>query len=172
MLISAGALDSPAILERSGIGHPDVLTAAGVPVVVESPKVGENLAEHRGITMMFDTQGTMSYNNQLNSLPRQLLTGIKYLLTHNGVISYGGYNSLGYFKSDPSADRPDMFAMITPSPSMSSKQDLPRPPSSGLSAAPSGGSASSCRRQRRSAHSYLRERPQRRFPRRSLASCA
>ncbi len=114
ILLAAGALDTPTILERSGIGRRDVLEAAGVPVLVESPKVGENLREHRGISLLFDIDGTMSYNNQLSTLPRQLLTGFKYLFSRKGVMSFGGYNGLGYFKSDPSQKRPDVYAMFTP----------------------------------------------------------
>lgn len=114
VLLAAGAMDTPGILERSGIGDPDVLTAAGVDVRVVSPKVGENLSEHRGLTLMYDTTGTPSYNEQLNSSIRQGLTGLKYLFTRTGVMSFGGYNALAHFKSDPSQSRPDVFGMFTP----------------------------------------------------------
>ena len=127
ILLAAGALDTPTILERSGIGRPDVLEAAGVKVLVESPKVGENLSEHRGVMMMFDSKGTLSYNSQLSSLPRQLLTGLKYLFTRKGVMSYGGYNALGYFKSDPDQERPDVFAMFTPISIDPAKPQVPTP---------------------------------------------
>jgi len=46
VIVSAGAIQSPQILELSGIGRPDVLAAAGIPVKVSSPMVGENLQDH------------------------------------------------------------------------------------------------------------------------------
>lgn len=46
IVLSAGSVQSPQILELSGVGRPDVLSAAGVPVKVNSPSVGENLHDH------------------------------------------------------------------------------------------------------------------------------
>lgn len=46
IVVSAGSAKSPQVLEQSGIGRPDILEAAGVPVLVNSPMVGENLQDH------------------------------------------------------------------------------------------------------------------------------
>lgn len=46
VILSGGSVQSPQLLELSGIGNAEVLGAAGVPVVVNSPKVGENLQDH------------------------------------------------------------------------------------------------------------------------------
>ena len=46
VILSAGSVQSPQILELSGLGNPDVLCRAGIPVKVESPSVGEHLQEH------------------------------------------------------------------------------------------------------------------------------
>lgn len=46
VILSAGSVQSPQILELSGVGRPDVLSAAGIPVKVKSPNVGENLQDH------------------------------------------------------------------------------------------------------------------------------
>ncbi|MER6562036.1 GMC family oxidoreductase N-terminal domain-containing protein [Streptomyces sp. NPDC001027] len=112
VLLAAGALDSPLVLERSGIGDPKILTRAGVPVQVESPKVGQNLSEHRGMNVVYDIADTPSFNGQVNTRFKQFLTGAKYLFTRRGIISFGGYNALGYFKSTPDQPRPDIFAMF------------------------------------------------------------
>jgi choline dehydrogenase-like flavoprotein len=127
VLLAAGALDTPTILERSGIGNPDVLKAAGVEVAVASPKVGENLSEHRGVSLIYNTEGTMSYNSQLSSLPRQLVTGLKYLATRDGIISFGGYNALAYYKSSPDVERTDTFMMFTPISVDPAKTNAPTP---------------------------------------------
>jgi choline dehydrogenase-like flavoprotein len=49
VILSAGTVKSPQILELSGIGNPDVLSRAGIAVKVDSPRVGENLQEHKGM---------------------------------------------------------------------------------------------------------------------------
>ncbi|MFC9355106.1 GMC family oxidoreductase [Rhodococcus sp. NPDC057014] len=114
VLVCAGSLESPLLLERSGIGAPEVLRAAGVPVLVESPKVGENLREHRGILLQFRLKGTAGFNQQINSAVKQLWTGFKYLFTRDGVISYGGYNLVAMYKSDPASPGPDTQSFFTP----------------------------------------------------------
>jgi choline dehydrogenase-like flavoprotein len=48
VILSAGAIETPLILERSGIGRPDVLSRAGVEARVESPNVGERVIEQHG----------------------------------------------------------------------------------------------------------------------------
>jgi choline dehydrogenase-like flavoprotein len=46
VILSAGSVQSPQLLELSGIGNPEILKAAGIDVKVENPNVGENLQEH------------------------------------------------------------------------------------------------------------------------------
>ena len=60
VIIAGGALSSPAILERSGIGRADVLEPLGIPIVHESPAIGENLIEHRAIIMQARLKRDMS----------------------------------------------------------------------------------------------------------------
>lgn len=114
VLISGGALESPLILERSGIGRPDILSAAGVKVLVDSPKVGENLSEHRGLMFQYRFNGKVGFNHQINTVPRQILTGAKYLLNGRGVLSFGGYDVSGIYRSDPEAGAPDTQFLFTP----------------------------------------------------------
>lgn len=114
VIVAGGPIESPQLLERSGIGHPDVLAAAGVPVVVASPKVGENLREHRGVTLQVKLAGVEGFNGQASSWLRQMWTGFKYLFTRSGLIAHGGFNVVAAFKSDPAADRPDTHAFFTP----------------------------------------------------------
>jgi choline dehydrogenase-like flavoprotein len=115
VLVCAGALDSPLLLERSGIGNPKVLTAAGIPVVVASRKVGENMNDHRG-SLMFQLRmkGDTGFNREINSAFRQGWTAFKYLFTRTGVMSFGGYNVCTMFKSDPASQYPDTQGFFTP----------------------------------------------------------
>jgi choline dehydrogenase len=114
VLVCGGGLESPLLLERSGIGNPEVLAAAGVPLVAASPKVGENLREHRTFSFQLRLAGTVGYDHQVNSPVKQAWTGFKYLFSRRGVISFGGYNIVGIYKSDAASPYPDTQAFFTP----------------------------------------------------------
>lgn len=115
VLICAGALESPLLLERSGIGDPDILAAAGVPLRVRSPKVGNNLHDHCGSTLFqLRLKGDGGFNPQLNSLFRQGWSALKYLFTRTGVMSFGGHNLIMNFRSDPASPYPDTQGFFSP----------------------------------------------------------
>ncbi|GAA4743595.1 GMC family oxidoreductase N-terminal domain-containing protein [Nocardioides endophyticus] len=114
VIVAGGPLESPQLLERSGIGRPDVLDAAGIPVVVASPRVGENLREHRGVTLQVSLSGVEGFNKQASSFRRQMWAGFKYLFTRSGLIAHGGYNVVAAYRSDPASSRPDTHAFFTP----------------------------------------------------------
>lgn len=114
VIVAGGPLESPQLLERSGIGRPDVLEAAGIPVLVASPRVGENLREHRGVTLQVSLTGVEGFNRQASSFLRQMWAGFKYLFTRSGLIAHGGYNVVAAYRSDPASTRPDTHAFFTP----------------------------------------------------------
>jgi len=94
VIISGGSLDSPLLLERSGIGRGDVLAASGVAQLVDSLNVGERLQEHRGTTLKYQIKDLSSFDQQLSSPPRNPATGAKYLLARDGVISQGSASGM------------------------------------------------------------------------------
>lgn len=115
VLVCAGALESPLLLERSGIGDPKILTAAGVPVLIASPKVGENMKDHRGsLLFQMRLKDCGGYNQELSSALRQGWAGLKYMFTRRGVMSFGGYNVTTIFKSDLASPHPDTQGYFTP----------------------------------------------------------
>jgi choline dehydrogenase-like flavoprotein len=114
VIVSAGTIESPLLLERSGIGNPDVLRRAGIDVGVESPNVGERVIEQRGVEIQVRLKRNIGQTQQLNTLPKQAWQGLKYLFTHNGPISTSSYDLISQFKSSPDLDRPDIQGVITP----------------------------------------------------------
>ena len=108
VLVSAGTIESTLLLERSGIGRPDILRAAGVGAVVESPNVGERVIEQRGVFMQTKLKGRIGWTPKLNSVPKQGWEGLKYLLTRRGPIATAGYDLVSAFKSSPDVERPDI----------------------------------------------------------------
>jgi choline dehydrogenase len=114
VILSAGTVETPLLLERSGVGHPDVLRRAGVDVLVESPNVGERVLEQRGVKVQFRVKGTIGPTQHFNTLPKEAWQGFKYLLTRRGPIATGGYPLVCQFKSSPELDRPDIQGMFAP----------------------------------------------------------
>lgn len=110
VLVCAGSLESPLLLERSGIGDPQILADAGVDLVAESPKVGENLSEHRGVSLLYRLNDGIGFNKELNSPVKQLIAGAKYVLTRRGVISSGSFDVIGFLDLD--AETPGAETLI------------------------------------------------------------
>ena len=67
MILSAGSIGSPKILELSGIGHPQVLNKSGIKVKVENKKVGENLQDHLQLRVIYKLANAKTLNQQINS---------------------------------------------------------------------------------------------------------
>lgn len=115
VILCAGALESPLLLERSGIGDPKILAAAGVPLRVASPRVGENLQDHCGSTLFqLRLKGKAGFNRQLRPAWRQYWAALKFLFRRRGVLSFGGHNIMVVFKSDPASSHPDTQGFFTP----------------------------------------------------------
>ena len=114
VILSAGTIETPLLLERSGIGRPEVLRNAGVDLRVESPNVGERIVEQSHITMQFRLKGVVGETERLNTLPKQAWEGFKYLFTHSGPIAEPGFNLVSGFKSSPDLDRPDIQGQFVP----------------------------------------------------------
>lgn len=114
VLVCGGALESPLLLERSGIGAGRVLKGAGVEQRVESPHVGERMSEHRGLRFQYRVTGAKGYNQLVNSTYKQMFTGAKYLLRREGIISQGSASVLAYFKAHDEAQRPDALGFFNP----------------------------------------------------------
>jgi choline dehydrogenase len=75
VILSAGTVETPLLLERSGIGHPDVLRGAGIDVRVESPNVGERILEQRAVSIQVRLKGDLGSTQRLNTLPKQAWAG-------------------------------------------------------------------------------------------------
>jgi choline dehydrogenase-like flavoprotein len=105
IILCAGTMGSPAILQRSGIGSPDLLASLGIPVVAASPEVGENMIEHTIINLQFRARGC-SNNPRYQGLGA-LLSGMQYYLTRSGPLANAVLEVTGQFKTHPQVDRPD-----------------------------------------------------------------
>lgn len=114
VIISAGAFNSPQLLELSGIGAADRLAGLGIPVVANSPRVGENLQDHFFIAVLMRFKpGTPS----LNSLSRGTgLAGqiLLWTLTRKGLLAEGSAAIMAYGKSQSDLADADLLFFSMP----------------------------------------------------------
>jgi choline dehydrogenase len=113
-VLAAGSLGSPAILQRSGIGHPDDLQALGIPVVHALPGVGYNLQDHLQLRSVYKVQGIKTLNLQVHSLWGKALMGLQYALLRRGPLTMAP-SQLGLFAhSSPEVETPDLEYHVQP----------------------------------------------------------
>lgn len=114
VIVSAGALESPAILLRSGIGDQRKLNALNIPLVYHSPNVGRNLMEHRVLFMKYRVRShTLSENRQYKGW-RLFANTARYAATRSGFMSQGSFKVGCFVRTCPRSPRPDAQILLTP----------------------------------------------------------
>lgn len=109
VIVCAGAIETPLLLERSGIGRPDIVRAAGAALVAESPNVGERLIEQRGLSLQVRLD-----KGAFITPARQAAAVLRYAVTRRGFLATGGYDLVCQFKSRPEIGRPDVQGLFAP----------------------------------------------------------
>jgi choline dehydrogenase len=108
VLLAAGAIGSPQILELSGIGKPEVLKSAGVEVRHALPGVGENLQDHYQVRFIYEMSLPASLNDVWHNPWLTFKTGITYAMQRRGILTIGA-GVVGLFaKSRPGLEEPDI----------------------------------------------------------------
>jgi choline dehydrogenase-like flavoprotein len=114
VLLSAGAIESPRLLQLSGIGEPSHLQSLGIAVVAANPGVGLNLREHYLYMMQARLKHWRDSQNRQFGGMRLWRNALHYLLFRRGVMSLGSYPVGGFVKTAPDATRPDIQLMMAP----------------------------------------------------------
>ena len=107
VILAAGAIQSPQILELSGIGNPDILASHGIAVTAASKGVGENLADHYISRLSWQLSSPLSVNAQAHGIG---LVGavLRYALTRRGVLSMPAGMLAGFVRSRAGLAGPDI----------------------------------------------------------------
>ena len=100
VVLSAGAVNSPQILQLSGIGPAALLKEHGIDVVMDQPFVGENLQDHLQIRAVFKVKGTRTMNTLANSMVGKAKIGLEYLLKRSGPMSMSPSQLGAFTRSD------------------------------------------------------------------------
>ena len=114
VVLSAGAVNSPQILQLSGIGPAALLKEHGIDVVMDQPFVGENLQDQLQIRAVFKVKGTSTMNMLANSLVGKAKIGLEYLLKRSGPMSMSPSQLGAFTRSDPSRTHANLEYHVQP----------------------------------------------------------
>ncbi|MEZ5590551.1 MAG: GMC family oxidoreductase N-terminal domain-containing protein [Gammaproteobacteria bacterium] len=114
VILSAGAIGSPQLLQLSGIGPADHLKAHGIEVVQDSPGVGSNLQDHLQIRAVFKVEGVQTLNTLANSWFGKARIGLEYLLKRSGPMSMSPSQLGAFSRSDPSRPHANLEYHVQP----------------------------------------------------------
>jgi len=107
VILSAGPIGSPHILQLSGVGPKTVLDDAGIEVNHDLPGVGENLQDHLEFYFQFKCKKAISLNGKLDWLSK-LLIGTRWILTKKGLGATNHFESCGFIRSKANIEWPDL----------------------------------------------------------------
>ena len=114
IIIAAGAVASPTILQLSGIGPGDALREHGIAVEHELAGVGGNLQDHLQIRCAYKVERVETLNERANSLIGKMGIGLEYLLFQRGPMTMAPSQLGAFAKSDPSYDTPNIQYHVQP----------------------------------------------------------
>ena len=109
VLLSAGAIQSPQLLQLSGIGSPVLLAQHGIAVAHDLPGVGENLQDHLQIRLIYECTQAITTNDELRSLAGRIKIGLQWLIARRGPLAVGINQGGCFMRALPTESaRPDI----------------------------------------------------------------
>ena len=107
VILSGGAINSPQLLQLSGIGPGALLQSLGIPVLRENANVGARMQDHHGINYTWRMK-VPTLNDELRPWWGKLRAGLQYILTRRGPLSLSINQGGGFFRTHPEMTRPNM----------------------------------------------------------------
>ncbi|MBX2883762.1 MAG: choline dehydrogenase [Granulosicoccus sp.] len=108
IIVAAGAINSPQLLQLSGIGPGQLLQDLGVPLIADRAEVGSNLQDHLQIRTVYKTNKPITLNDELNNPLQKLRAGIQYIMTRSGPMSMAASQVAAFCRTRLSNNRPDI----------------------------------------------------------------
>ncbi|WP_445376320.1 GMC family oxidoreductase [Niveispirillum fermenti] len=113
VILSAGALHTPRLLQLSGVGPAGLLRDLHIPVVADNPHVGEHMLEHRLLMMQYRMLRPLSQNRDFSGW-RLVANTLKYLMFRRGVMAAGAYQAAAFINAVDRDGRPDTELLAAP----------------------------------------------------------
>ena len=113
IILSAGAVGSPQLLQLSGVGDAGSLQSFGIDMVHDAPAVGQNMQDHFGINYFYKANRP-TLNDVFGRWSGRLAAGLQYLLTLGGPLSLSVNQYGGLVRTTPAEDRPDCQLYLNP----------------------------------------------------------
>ena len=114
VILSAGAIGSPQLLQVSGVGPGDLLQEHNIDVVHALPGVGGNLQDHLQLRMIYKVKNTSTLNQEAASLMGRIGMGVRYALFRRGPLAMAPSHFGAFTRSDPSRGTPNLEYHIQP----------------------------------------------------------
>lgn len=112
VIVASGAINSPQLLQLSGIGPAELLRSFGIDVVADMPGVGANLQDHIQGRLAYACREPITLNDVLGRMRNRVEAGLRYGLFRRGLLTAGALCAGGFFKADPNAATPDVQGSI------------------------------------------------------------
>ena len=113
VILSAGSINSPQLLQLSGIGPKEVLESASVRMIHDSPAVGKNLQDHLGVSYFYKSK-VPTLNDQLRPVLGKIFQGLRYILTRTGPLSLSVNQSGGFIRTREGLKKPNIQLYFSP----------------------------------------------------------
>ncbi|MGF6529988.1 MULTISPECIES: GMC family oxidoreductase [Paraburkholderia] len=113
VILSAGAVDTPKLLQLSGVGAKALLAQHRIPLVHELPAVGQNLQDHLCVSFYYRAN-VKTLNDEMRPLLGKLKLGLQYLLTRKGPLAMSVNQSGGFFKGNDQEAQPNLQLYFNP----------------------------------------------------------
>src|SRR6185503_2075827 len=108
VILSAGAINTPQLLQLSGIGPAALLREHGIPVLLDQPNVGEHLQDHFQARIVLKCTRPITVNDDMQSLWRMARMGLRYALQRKGPLAVSAGYAGGFWRTRPELKRPDV----------------------------------------------------------------
>ena len=114
IVLCGGAINSPQLLELSGIGDVERLRDLGIGPRHHAPKVGENLQDHYQVRLVMRTKHPVTINDQYNDPLRRIAMGVQYILRRRGPLTVSAGMAGAFFRTRPELALPDIQVHFVP----------------------------------------------------------
>ncbi|MDX1610050.1 MAG: GMC family oxidoreductase N-terminal domain-containing protein [Halofilum sp. (in: g-proteobacteria)] len=113
-VLAAGSIGSPCILQRSGIGDPELLRELDIPVALDAPAVGANLQDHLQLRCIYRVRNAVTLNQLIRNPLRKAWMGLEYALLRRGPLTMAPSQLCVFARSAEDVETPDLEYHVQP----------------------------------------------------------